>query len=180
MHQGWLELGGRVGPGGEVDYRMTRRAVLRRLANGELDRIDVCDAHPELLRAATSCSEQSRGACPVCAQSSLRIVRYVFGPRLPSGGRCVSTQGELERLAARSGEHRCFSVEVCVACRWNHLQRSFILDAKNVPRVRISKFRPNAVDQRTTTRSTRSASGVGDDEGVAEAVGELIDINDRR
>ena len=38
--------------GGVVDYRLTREAVVREYRKGRLSRLDVCDAHPELQRAA--------------------------------------------------------------------------------------------------------------------------------
>ena len=35
-----------------TDYALARRAVLRDFRRGTLTRLDVCDAHPELIRAA--------------------------------------------------------------------------------------------------------------------------------
>lgn len=106
---------------GSVDYRFARRQLLHRFRSGELSRQDVCDAQSELLRVATNCSQASTVACPVCGERNLRIVRFVFGPRLPPGGRVVSTRAELRRLATERTGRRCYSVEVCLACRWNHL-----------------------------------------------------------
>lgn len=126
----FLEAGASGRPGsapGSVDYRLARRRVLRRFRAGELTLADVCDAQRELLRVATSCSEPAPSRCPVCAEPELRIVRFVFGPRLPSGGRAISSRSELARLAERAGEHRCYVVEVCTSCRWNHLQSSALL-----------------------------------------------------
>jgi hypothetical protein len=42
----------------------------------------------------------------------------------------VTSKGELRRLADRSGEHRCFVVEVCPSCRWNHLLSTYLLGAE--------------------------------------------------
>jgi hypothetical protein len=112
---------------GSVDYRLARRRALRGLRSGDADVADLCDAQGELLRVAASCSEPSRERCPVCAEDALRIVRFVFGPRLPKGGRCVTSRAELRRLADRAGEHRCYVVEVCTDCRWNHLLSSYVL-----------------------------------------------------
>ena len=39
---------------GQVDYRLARNAVVSEFRKGRLSRLDVCDAHPELLRAATN------------------------------------------------------------------------------------------------------------------------------
>jgi len=50
-------------------------------------------------------------------------VTYVFGPRLPKHGRCITLRGELARLAKRPGTHVAYVVEVCKDCTWNHLVR---------------------------------------------------------
>jgi hypothetical protein len=106
---------------GSVDYRFARRKLLQQVRSGETDRSDVCDAQRELLRIAEHCSQRATTPCPVCGESSLRIVRFVFGPRLPSGGRVVSTRAELRKLAAGPAGRRCYTVEACLGCRWNHL-----------------------------------------------------------
>ena len=124
----WARLPGRTSSTGEVDYRITRQSTLRSLAAGEVDRSDVCDAQRELLRVALGCSEAADEVCPVCASPDrLRLVRYVFGPRLPSGGRAVASARELTKIGRRKGEFRCYVVEVCTACAWNHLLRTFVI-----------------------------------------------------
>jgi len=114
------------GPGsseGHVDYRLARASVLSSFRRGVLDRTEVCDAHPELVRAAREVGTPIPGECPVCAQPELVHVTYVFGPRLPKHGRCISLRGELSRLAKRPGTHVAYVVEVCRQCSWNHLVR---------------------------------------------------------
>ena len=49
-----------------TDYALARRAVLRDFQQGALTRLDVCDAHPELLRAATYLGTELDDDCPVC------------------------------------------------------------------------------------------------------------------
>ena len=121
---------GRPGPTpGSVDYRLARRRIVRAVEAGDEDAADYRDAQRELLRVAASCSQPADEPCPLCDADELRLVRFVFGPRLPKGGRCVTSDRELARLANRSGEHRCYVVEVCLACRWNHLQSTFVLEA---------------------------------------------------
>src|SRR5207245_3451809 len=44
--------GSQPGAPGQIDYRLSRRHVLAELRRGRLGRPDVCDAHPELMRAA--------------------------------------------------------------------------------------------------------------------------------
>ena len=53
---------------------------------------------------------------------------YVFGSRLPASGRCITSKAELARLAARTSPYAAYAVEVCTACRWNHLARSYLLN----------------------------------------------------
>ncbi len=106
---------------GSVDYRFARRQLLHRYRSGELSAADVCDAQIELMRIALNCSQKSTAPCPVCAESTLRVLRFVFGSRMPAGGRPVSTRAELLKLATPKGDRRCYTVEVCTTCRWNHL-----------------------------------------------------------
>lgn len=108
---------------GHVDYRLARASVLADYRGGALDRSEVCDAHPELVRAARAVGTPIDGDCPVCERADLVNVTYVFGPRLPKHGRCISLRGELTRLAKRPGTHVAYVVEVCRHCSWNHLVR---------------------------------------------------------
>jgi hypothetical protein len=118
---------GAGGTPGEIDYRLARQALISEYRKGRLARHEVCDAHPELVRNARECSEQSRIMCPICEEHLLVLVTYVFGPRLPAGGRCITSKTELQALAKRSGEFACYVVEVCPDCSWNHLARTFLL-----------------------------------------------------
>jgi hypothetical protein len=112
---------------GDVDYRLARQAVLNGYRSGELSAHDVCDAHPELRRAAAEYSTSTSDPCPVCEDDTLALVSYVFGPRLPSHGRCVNSLRELERIRRRKGSFTCYVVEVCPSCAWNHLRRAYVL-----------------------------------------------------
>jgi hypothetical protein len=117
-------LGDRPAPG-QVDYRLARRQVLDELRRGRLSRIDVCDAHPELVRNGMHLGVPAPEPCPVCEASELVLVTYLFGPRLPASGRCVSSPRELARYARQRTEVAAYEVEVCLACAWHHLVRSF-------------------------------------------------------
>ena len=113
---------------GDVDYRLARASVIADYRGGLVARNDVCDAHPELVRAAREVGTDVTGACPICDERTLVQVTYVFGPRLPAHGRCISLRGELSRLARRPGVHVAFVVEVCRECSWNHLVRRTTLE----------------------------------------------------
>ncbi|MGA2037440.1 MAG: DUF5318 family protein [Acidimicrobiales bacterium] len=113
------------GTGGRVEYRLARNAVVREFRKGRLSRLDVCDAHPELLRAARNVGVPLVEECPICEETSVVHVTYVFGPRLPAHGRCASSPEELARLCGRADEVACYVVEVCSRCAWNHLARMY-------------------------------------------------------
>lgn len=112
---------------GAVDYRLARHALVSEFKKGRLAEHEVCDAHPELVRAARELGEPTSMTCPICEETHVVLVSYVFGPRLPAYGRCVSQKGELAKLAKRKGDLTCYVVEVCPNCRWNHLARVFPL-----------------------------------------------------
>jgi hypothetical protein len=101
--------------------------VVREFQKGRLGRLDVCDAHPELLRAARNVGEPTSERCPICDEASVVLVSYVFGSGLPSSGRCVTSKRELAKLDRRAGDLACYVVEVCPECSWNHLARTFLL-----------------------------------------------------
>jgi len=115
------------GPG-EIDYRLARQAVIAEYRKGRVAQHEVCDAHPELRRAAREVGDPTSQPCPICEATNVVLVSYVFGPRLPAHGRCVTTKAELRSLAKRSGSFSCYVVEVCPACAWNHLARTFLLN----------------------------------------------------
>jgi hypothetical protein len=111
--------------GGQVEYKLARNAVVREFRKGRLSRLDVCDAHPELMRAAVHLGVPTGDECPICEEAELVEVTFVFGARLPSGGRCVTTKAELTRYWRRKEPVVCYVVEVCPTCRWNHLTRMY-------------------------------------------------------
>jgi hypothetical protein len=118
------------GVGGTIDYRLARRAVVNAYRKGRLAQHEVCDAHPELRRAAAEVARPTSEPCPICEETNVVLVSYVFGPRLPPHGRCITSAREMERLvrqARRGGDFTCYVVEVCPACHWNHLARTFVL-----------------------------------------------------
>ena len=107
----------------DVDYRLTRQTTLESWRRGDLSQHVLCDAQPMLRRNAVECGTPTTETCPVCEDHEVAHVTYVFGPRLPAFGRCISTPGELERLNARKARLTGYVVEVCAACGWNHLVR---------------------------------------------------------
>ena len=115
---------------GQIDYRLVRKRTIDEFHRGRLSRLDVCDAHPELLRAARNVGETRSEPCPICDDAAVALVSYAFGPRLPAGGRCITTAKELARLDRRADDVTCYVVEVCPGCSWNHLVRTFAVGGR--------------------------------------------------
>ena len=118
---------GSGGAGATVDYRLARLGVVSEYRKGRLARHEVCDAHPELRRAAAQASEPTSMECPICEEDHVVLVTYAFGDRLPASGRCITAKGELTKLAKGRAKLACYVVEVCPTCAWNHLAQSFVL-----------------------------------------------------
>ena len=126
--------------GGIVDHRLSRRALINEYRRGRLRRDQVCDAHPELLRAARNFGDATTVQCPICQVSNVVLVTYVFGPRLPKHGRCITRPDELDQY--RRPQHTAYVVEACHQCGWHHLLRSL----------------PMATAPKSDTESTRRRS----------------------
>lgn len=127
MKQGLSDAAGDPRRAGQIDYRLARLNVLTAFRSGDLSTAQVCDAQSELSRNARHCGVAVDERCPICDAEALRNVTYVFGPRLPSGGRCVTSLAELNRLSRRQATYVAYVVEVCVECAWNHLIRCYAL-----------------------------------------------------
>ena len=110
---------------GVVDYTLAKRALLRDAHIGVLNSTDICDAHPELIRAAKHVGEETRNDCPVCGREKLVLLAYVYGDTLKQeNGRVWSIATGLRMAAAHPGSS-CYVVEVCRGCSWNHLRESY-------------------------------------------------------
>ncbi len=106
----------------QIDHRLARKSLINEYRRGRLAQDQVCDAHPELIRAAANVGTTLDVLCPICEEEQLRLVTYVFGSRLPAHGRCVSTAREMTALNRRRDELTAYVVEACIACRWHHLR----------------------------------------------------------
>ncbi len=125
---------------GRIDYRIAKRALVRQVTRGLLRVEDVCDAHPELLRAARNIGTPTSRTCPICRladdradvpideSNTLRQVTYVFGDELrQQSGHVVWTGRELGELARKHRAFTAYVVECCLVCGWNHLVESYLL-----------------------------------------------------
>ena len=114
---------------GRIDYRMARRALIREVTNGLKSPGDVCDAHPDLIRAGRNIGEHADDPCPICSAEELRLVTYVFGygkGTAKEHGRAMARHA-LGALSNYEGDIAAYVVEVCTACSWHHLRESFWL-----------------------------------------------------
>jgi len=111
---------------GVVDYTLAKRALLRDFRRGLLSRFEICDAHPELIRAARYLGAEASRPCPVCGGFELRLLAYVYADGLQrNNGRAFEVEEGL-KLAARQRGGACYVVEVCTNCSWNHLAEAFL------------------------------------------------------
>ena len=116
-------LRGTDGARGIIDHRLARRMLINEVRRGRVPLETVCDAHPDLIRAARNVGTETSSTCPICEETELRLVTYVFGPGIGPQGRCVSTAKEMRSLNARAEDLNAYVVEACVECRWHHLLR---------------------------------------------------------
>ncbi len=111
---------------GAVDYTLAKRALLRNFRLGLLSKPDICDAHPELVRAGRYLGEEAASPCPVCEDGDLRVLAYVFADSLrQNNGRALRVSDALA-LARSQRAAACYVVEVCIDCSWNHLAEAFL------------------------------------------------------
>lgn len=82
---------------------------------------EACDAERDLVRAGVHYGTTRKSPCPLCARRTLRNVTYLFGPRLPKSGRCITSPAELRSYERRSEQYTAYTVEVCTTCEWHHL-----------------------------------------------------------
>lgn len=111
------------GGAGEVDHRLARRALVNQVKKGRVSRDSVCDAHPELIRAARNLGEPTSTLCPICERENVVLVTYIFGHGLPKHGKCVTDRRDVEKLQRTPHDYAAYVVEACVSCRWHHLLR---------------------------------------------------------
>lgn len=110
-----------------VEYGLARRATLHDLFSGRASTMDVCDAHPYLLRAAKYHGEPTADPCPVCRKGPLTHVTYTYGDVFKDTDGRVRATAELAAMEREHAEFRVYVVEVCRDCAWNHLVTSFVL-----------------------------------------------------
>ena len=116
-----------------VDHTLRRHAVLTAVATGRMSPWELCDAHPHLVAAARHHGVPTGRTCPICERAGLDEVHFVYGESLKHVAGQAKSPAEVRRLAAGNGHaprrFDVYVVEVCGHCRWNHLLRSFVVEA---------------------------------------------------
>jgi len=127
-------------PRAVLEFALERKSVLAALQAGEPLLDDPFDAHEYLFKAADFHGEPTERSCPVCESQKLVELRYVYSKELgPYSGRIKSGR-EIDEMAYRFGQLKVFTVEVCTACRWNYLIRSYQV-GDGVPRRPLRRSR---------------------------------------
>jgi hypothetical protein len=111
---------------GVVDYTLAKRSLLREARRGILSLHEICDAHPELLRAARYVGEATSRRCPVCDRHDLRLLAYVYADELKRDNGRVWAIDKALAIAASCKGGACYVIEVCTGCSWNHLTEAFV------------------------------------------------------
>src|SRR3954470_17610042 len=130
-----------VGVRSFVDYALVRQATLHDLRSGHVTTTDVCDPHPDLIRAALHHGEPAARSCPVCrgdrgdrgtdrldprlginggpglpGAGGLVFLRYVYGEELGQYSGRIRSQAEVAEMSLSAGSVKVYVVEVCISC----------------------------------------------------------------
>lgn len=126
-----------------VDHALARRALLRSLYGGGLftttSSYDVCDASVFLGRAAAAYGSQTDRTCPICRKERLWEVSWVYGDDIGDYSGSARNHAQLEALDRAYPDFAVHEVEVCRACGWNHLVRSYRAGTPGTVPVRRSR-----------------------------------------
>lgn len=134
-----------------IDYRLAKRSVVRRLHDGELSTDQVCDAHPELVRASTYVGTRTARVCPVCAMLSdqgaggandrakVFETTWLYGDGLrQKNGHLVENSLDLADYERRFPSFSAWTVECCINCGWNHLISRRLCGFSHFPGSRVA------------------------------------------
>jgi hypothetical protein len=110
-----------------VDYALAKRAVLYELFSGTASTMDVCDAHPYLIRAAKYHGEPTEEMCPVCRREALTHVTYAYADELKESSGAARSASDLAAMEKAFRDVHVYVVEVCRTCGWNHLNNSYVI-----------------------------------------------------
>ena len=139
-----------------TDYALARRAVLRDLRRGAVTRLDVCDAHPELLRAARHIGRARRPRVPGVRRDerALRLLRLRRRSCARPTAAASCTRASSSASTPRTRSSRATSSRCASTAAWNYLTR------RELPRPRsraVRRAARRATPGRTGTLARSSA-----------------------
>ena len=115
---------------GTVDYRMARMDLVNQFKAGRIAEHEVCDAHPELRRAAEHLGRPTSQTCPICEDAIVVHVTYAFGPHLPKSGYVIEDRADFNKVRRTTTDGTGYVIEVCHACGWNFMAQSFPIEGR--------------------------------------------------
>lgn len=104
-----------------LSHALGRRRALESWRAGATRVESLCDADFLLVTAAKFHGWEVGQPCPVCGDSGLRRVYWIYGDTLGHMSGTARTLEEIERIATLGHEFSVHTVEVCPRCEWNHL-----------------------------------------------------------
>lgn len=105
----------------EISHRWERHMTLAQFRAGKIRRDAICDADFLLIAAARFHGYYVGRLCPVCEGAELREVRWIYGEKLGRKSGTARSADEIADIADTTEGVTVHLVEVCTACRWNHL-----------------------------------------------------------
>lgn len=107
--------------------KMQRAHTLAGWRAGRLPREQLCDASFLLRTAARYHGRPARaggGTCPVCQETNLKEVTWVYGEEIGNHANSARSQQEIAAWADAGKHFTVHTVEICPDCGWNHILTS--------------------------------------------------------
>lgn len=106
-----------------ISHKWERAQHLKEYRAGLVVRSELCDADFLLCAAAEHHGVDMAKRCPMC-EAPMRLTTWVYGAELGRRAGSARNAEEIAEFAADGLEFTVHWVEVCTACRWNHLLRA--------------------------------------------------------
>ncbi|BAU97331.1 hypothetical protein N24_3069 [Corynebacterium suranareeae] len=105
----------------EISHQLARRQTLRQFRAGLVQKDTICDAEFILVTASKYHGQPADYPCPICGSEDLRVVLWVYGDEIGKAAGSARSEEEIEQLLKNGRQATVHTVEVCPACKWNHL-----------------------------------------------------------
>ncbi|AGG67929.1 hypothetical protein H924_12540 [Corynebacterium callunae DSM 20147] len=108
----------------EISHQLARRQTIRQFRAGLVSQASICDADFLLVTAGRYHGQPASYPCPICESDQLRIVLWVYGEEIGKAAGSARSEEEIALLVAKAPQCTVHTVEVCPACKWNHLLKA--------------------------------------------------------